>query len=160
MKIAAWCFVPKIRSATDIEPVTPARNVITAVMFIASCLLTGAIVDRLFYREIISMIFVFPNHWAHWSVYTALMERRVDGFALRNFLWLMFAGDVVKLIFFLVHGFEIKALAKYAVYSLVAFFAFMYAFCLAIEYGYFAFQLNRLHALCIKKLPLILAYWR
>ncbi len=106
------------------------------------------------------MLFVFPNNWAHWSVYAALAERRVDGVALRSFLWLMFAGDVVKLVFFVVHGFEIKALAKYAVYSLVAFFALLYGLCLAIEYGHFTNETNRLQGLYMKKVPQILAYWR
>lgn len=120
VKIGAWCFVPLIAvpsaSHVPIESFSPAFFVQTLIMGVASILLAAAILDRMFYREVISMIFVFPNTWAHWTVLNAMMfggRTAVNVPYLRIFCWLMFAGDIVKLIFFAVHDFSIALVAKY-----------------------------------------------
>jgi len=120
VKIAAWCFVPYIPKVG--APLVDFKNfpqpfvLQTAIMFVASVLLTAAIIDRMVYREIISFLFVFPNNWAHWTVTMAMYRAGRDGINVkyfRIFCWLMFAGDIVKLIFFAVHDFTRLEVARY-----------------------------------------------
>jgi hypothetical protein len=89
----------------------------TFLMFGAAVLLSLAIFDRLcLYREVISMIFVFPNMWAHWNVVIAMYRLGRSGISVRHFrifCFLMLAGDVVKLIFFAVHDFSMLNIARY-----------------------------------------------
>lgn len=121
VKIGAWCFVPLI-PVRDAAPValsrmSPAFFVQLCLMFIASTLIAAAIMDRMFlYREIISMIFVFPNNWAHWTVFSAMYRYGQSGVSttyFRIFFWLMLAGDIVKLLFFAVHDFTLLNVARY-----------------------------------------------
>lgn len=118
MKIAAWIAVPYIpgRRVERIPSLSPQVAVELSIMLLASILLAVAIIDRLVYREIISMIFVFPNNWAHWSVTMALYHNGRDGLNgkyFRIFCWLMLTGDVVKLLFFAVHDFSRIGVAIY-----------------------------------------------
>lgn len=88
----------------------------TGVMAAAAALILAAIIDRLVYREVISAIFVVPNSWAHVVVVASMVRGGrggVDAAALRGFCWWMLAGDVIKLVFFAVHDFDIIAVAKY-----------------------------------------------
>lgn len=88
----------------------------TVLMFGVSSLLSLAIIDRLFYREIIAMIFVFPMNWSHWSVTVAMYRygpAGIDSRYFRVFCWLMLLGDIVKLLFFSVHDFRILNVARY-----------------------------------------------
>lgn len=120
VKIAAWLFVPfvllkPIKSAPP-ESISPSFAVQTSIMLLAASLLTAAIIDRLVYREIISMIFVFPNNWAHWTVAISMLRHGRSGINIRCFrifCWLMFAGDIVKLIFFAVHDFTRLNISRY-----------------------------------------------
>lgn len=120
VKVFAWTFVPSAiapvsSTATTSDVLMSAEEFSQAfIMGLASVLLAAAIVDRLVYRELVSIVFVFPNNWAHWSVFLALARgsQQIRTESFRAFLWLMFAGDVIKLVFFAVHGFEIKAIAK------------------------------------------------
>lgn len=118
VKIAAWIAVPYIpgRRVERIPSLSPQVAVELSIMLLASILLAVAIIDRLVYREIISMIFVFPNNWAHWSVTMALYHNGRDGLNgkyFRIFCWLMLTGDVVKLLFFAVHDFSRIGVAIY-----------------------------------------------
>lgn len=95
---------------------TPVFAVETAVMLLASVILATAVIDRLVYREIISMIFVFPNNWAHWTVALAMLRGGRAGVNikyLRIFCWLMLAGDVIKLVFFAWHDFTRLEVARF-----------------------------------------------
>lgn len=89
----------------------------TVLMWGASVLLTLGIIERLMlYREVVSMIFVFPNVWAHWNVFFALYRFGRGGIStqhFRIFCYLMLAGDIVKLIFFAVHDFSMLNIARY-----------------------------------------------
>jgi hypothetical protein len=89
----------------------------TVLMFGAAVLLSLAIFDRLLlYREVISMVFVFPNMWAHWNIFFAMYRCGRDGISVghfRIFCLLMLAGDVVKLVFFAVHDFSMLNVARY-----------------------------------------------
>lgn len=125
VKIGAWCFVPYIAvpnaPRVSIEMSSPAFLVQTFIMGAASVLIGAAVFDRLFYRDIISMVFVIPNNWAHWTVFAAMVRGGRGGVNvhyLRIFFWLMLAGDIIKLIFFVVHDFSIALVAKYVRFSL------------------------------------------
>lgn len=110
-------------------------------MLIASSLLALAVVDRVVYRELISMVFVFPNNWAHWSVTTSMLRHGRVGLNVRYFrcfVCLMFIGDIVKLVFFAVHDFSRLHVARFVLYALVALFAALYATLLLLDYGYVA----------------------
>ncbi|KAA8490867.1 hypothetical protein FVE85_1314 [Porphyridium purpureum] len=145
-KVAAWLFVLRIRSpgvkASHTSVLTwmqagPAYKAEVAVMFVACFFLLLAILDRLLlYREVISMAFVFPNNLAHWSVLYTMLHgpELLSTRHYRAFLWLMLLGDVSKLIFFKVHDFNIKALAKHALYLLVTLYAIAYAVILTLDY--------------------------
>ncbi|GAB0495646.1 hypothetical protein MMPV_006950 [Pyropia vietnamensis] len=109
----------------------------TGVMTAAAALILAAIIDRLVYREVISAIFVVPNSWAHVVVAASMVRggrAGVDAAALRGFCWWMLAGDVIKLVFFAVHDFDIIAVAKYVLYILVFIFAVAYGVVLLLEY--------------------------
>lgn len=128
VKVAAWFFVPFVSRpnapAVDFKTIPYPFVIEIAIMLLASILLTVAIIDRLVYREIISMIFVFPNNWAHWTVTLAMYRFGPDGINakyLRIFCWLMFAGDIVKLIFFAVHDFTLLQVARFVRCFLVLF---------------------------------------
>lgn len=120
MKVTAWCFVPYIPVENPV-PVTRQSiakdfSIETVIMLLASFLIAAAVIDRLVYREVLSMIFVFPNNWAHWTVALTMYRYGRDGVNLRYFrifCWLMLAGDVVKLIFFAVHDFTRLEVARY-----------------------------------------------
>lgn len=120
VKIAAWCFVPFVH-VPNAPPVNPAEVPIafateTLIMFVAAGLIGAAIIDRLIYRELISIVFVFPNNWAHWTVVHAMYKYGREGTNVRYmriFCWLMFAGDVVKLVFFAVHDFSRLNVSRY-----------------------------------------------
>lgn len=161
VKIAAWLWVPAAIAPArqGVTGVHSAERLIqTLIMGAASLLLAMAIVDRLLYREIISMIFVFPNNVAHWAVFYALVRGAVDTYAYRYFLCLMLTGDVVKLVFFVVHGFEIKLVLKSVLYFLVALFAAMYAACLLFEFGHYRPEMLKAHAFLLKKMPEAMKY--
>lgn len=120
VKVAAWCFVPYIpvpdAPFVPFDEISKPFAIETATMLLASALITAAIIDRLVYREIVSMIFVFPNNWAHWTVTAAMYRSGRDGINVRYFrifCWLMFAGDIVKLVFFAVHDFSRLNVARY-----------------------------------------------
>lgn len=127
VKIAAWCFVPYVQTESTSSSLfgTIQFNVLSkpfalesVIMLLASCLIAAAIIDRLVYREIISMIFVFPNNWAHWTVTSNMLRNGQgrDGINVRYFrifCWLMLVGDIVKLIFFAVHDFSRLDVARY-----------------------------------------------
>lgn len=145
VKIAAWFFVPYIlppHAAAPLDLATvpdpsPAFAIQTSLMFVASFGLALAVIDRLVYREVISLIFVFPNNWAHWSVTAAMYRHSPDALNLRclRFFWcLMLAGDLIKLLFFAVHDFTRLKIARFVVYSLVAVYAFIYASIILLEY--------------------------
>lgn len=120
VKIAAWCFVPLVpvqnAQRISIDRMSPAFFMETCIMLASAALISAAIIDRMVYREIISMIFVFPNNWAHWTVASAMLRAGRDGINpkyFRIFCWLMLAGDVVKLVFFAVHDFSLLNVARY-----------------------------------------------
>ena len=121
VKVAAWYYagrvpVPEGAGPPDLHIPQTTRLAQTWTMLMASGLLAAAIIDRLVYREIISMIFVLPNNWAHWTVVRALARASKSPFSgtdFRTFCWLMLAGDIVKLVFFAVHDFNIASVAKH-----------------------------------------------
>lgn len=120
VKVAAWCFVPFIQEKTgstiSFDRMAQQFAVETAIMLLTAVLIALAIIDRMVYREIISMIFVFPNNWAHWKVALAMYREGRTGINmryLRIFCWLMFAGDIVKLLFFAVHDFSRLDVKRY-----------------------------------------------
>lgn len=161
VKIAAWCFVPyvpvKNAPVVSFELISKQFAIQTATMVLASALITAAIIDRMVYREIVSMIFVFPNNWAHWTVTWAMLRSGRDGINVRYFrifCWLMLAGDIVKLVFFAVHDFTRLNIARYVLYLLVAFFAVLYSMVLAVDYGYFTSVVLKLY----RVLPLATLY--
>eukprot|EP00871_Galdieria_phlegrea_P003785 jgi/Galph1/4407/GphlegSOOS_G3061.1 len=90
------------------------RNVEIFLFGICTVLITVAIVDRLFYREVISIIFVIPNNWVHWRVFLALWRGHYVRKWLIYFLSFFVLGDVVKLLFFRVYDFNIGQVAKVA----------------------------------------------
>lgn len=167
VKMAAWLFVPRIvmdgakplpedtilsmvsslllqqqqpqGPAAAAAAVTAAFAVETAIMLIAASLIAAAVIDRLVYREIISIMFVFPNNWAHWNVALSMLRYGKAGINvryLRIFLLLTFAGDIIKLIFFAVHDFSRLNVSRYVLYALVAIFAVLYFTVLLFDYGY------------------------
>lgn len=151
VKISAWFFVPYVvldsAEVANVESMTVNFAVETALMFIASVLLLFAIIDRLVYREIISIIFVFPNNWAHWTVALAMHKYGRAGVNLRYFrifCWLTFAGDIVKLIFFAYHDFSRLNVSRYFLYVLVTLFAVLYFLVLMMDYGYLSAKSSRL----------------
>lgn len=143
VKIAAWCFVPYIildaPVRVDVKQMSASFAIETSIMLIASALIAAAIIDRMVYREIISMIFVFPNNWAHWKVSMAMLRYGRNGINvrfMRIFCMLMFAGDVVKLLFFAVNDFSLLSVARYVLYALVTLFVLFYLMVLLLDYGY------------------------
>lgn len=131
VKIAAWCFVPYIPnpvhapSSSLPERVLQLFSVQIFLMGIATILITAAILDRLNYREIISIIFVFPNNWAHWTVFTTMWRAGRNGINVRYariFFWLMLAGDLIKLLFFAVHDFSRLNISRYVCSTFSYFF--------------------------------------
>lgn len=88
----------------------------TVIMLVAAGGIGAAIIDRMIYREIVSIIFVFPNNWAHWTVAMTMYKHGQEGINaryLRIFCWLMLAGDVVKLAFFAFHDFSRLNVSRY-----------------------------------------------
>ncbi|OSX76487.1 hypothetical protein BU14_0188s0005 [Porphyra umbilicalis] len=141
---AAAALPPSLRVAWSALAAAPAFTgdaafaLQTGVMLGAAALILAAIIDRLVYREVISALFVVPNSWAHVVVAASMVRggrAGVDAAALRGFCWWMLAGDLIKLVFFAVHDFDIIAVAKYVLYMLVSFFAVAYGVVLALEYG-------------------------
>lgn len=130
LKVIAWFYASRISAPNFASPDTRSAEIFRTsaltnsaeiwIFLLATALITAAVFDRLFYREIISMVFVLPNNWAHWTVFRALVNGAaskghgaVSHTDLRIFCWLMFAGDIVKLVFFAVHDFNIANVAKY-----------------------------------------------
>ncbi|CAN8064883.1 unnamed protein product [Agarophyton chilense] len=141
IKIAAWIAVPHIRNRVpeQVPTLSPPALIQFTVMLVASTLLLLAIIDRLVYREIISMMFVFPNNWAHWTVTLALYQCGREGINtkyFRIFCWLMFTGDIVKLAFFAFHDFSRLGITIYVLVVLTALFTAMYGVILLLDYGY------------------------
>lgn len=147
VKVAAWCFVPFILPKAN-EPFsvlnqltgfTPVYAAQTFLMFIASFGLALAIIDRLNYREIVSIIFVFPNNWAHWTVFLAMYRHGRSALNIRYFrifCTLMLVGDLVKLLFFAVHDFSRLKISAYVVYTLVFTYCVIYSLILVLDYSY------------------------
>lgn len=130
IKIAAWCFVPYIPAYTTPDIpfafVPKPFAVETAIMIVTSLLMTLAVIDRFVYREIISILFVFPNNWAHWTVAMAMYRAGRLGINVRYFrifCWLMLAGDTVKLVFFAFHDFSRLNVTRYVGFFLSFFLA-------------------------------------
>jgi hypothetical protein len=101
---------------------SPSFYIETFLMFGGASLITLAVLDRIFYREIISMMFVLPNIWAHWTVAAAMYRFGRGGIStryFRQFCWLMLTGDVVKLMFFTVHDFSMLSVARFVRVSLI-----------------------------------------
>lgn len=161
VKISAWFFVPYIALDTaepvDVETMSVNFAVETGLMLTASVLLLLAIIDRLVYREVISMIFVFPNNWAHWTVALAMHKYGRSGVNLRYvriFCWLTLAGDIVKLMFFAYHDFSRLNVSRYFLYLLVALFAALYFLVLMLDYGYLSSKSSKLLILLYDKVVL------
>lgn len=147
VKIAAWCFVPFIHSipkqplstVTQLSGLTPTFATQTFLMFIASFGMALAILDRLNYRELVSILFVFPNNWAHWSVFLAMYRNGRVALNIRYFRMfccLMLAGDLIKLLFFAVHDFKRLGISRFAVYFLVSCYVVIYGLVLLLDYTY------------------------
>jgi hypothetical protein len=124
MAFVVASYVP-VRNSGDFDVPAfsqyPSFYLETFLMFGGASLITLAILDRIFYREVISMLFVFPNIWAHWTVAGAMYRLGRGGIStryFRQFCWLMLAGDVVKLIFFTVHDFSMLSVARFVCVSL------------------------------------------
>jgi len=88
------------------------RNIELFTCAVCTLLVTLGILDRIFYREVVSIIFIVFNNWAHWTVFLALYKGNYDRKSLLYFLTFMTLGDIVKLIFFKVHDFNIGSVAK------------------------------------------------
>jgi hypothetical protein len=119
MAFVVASYVP-LRNAVNMDPRTHSQSasfyIETFLMFGGSSVIALALLDRIFYREMISMIFVFPNIWAHWNIAVAMYQSGRGGISTRYFrlfLWLMLAGDIVKLLFFAVHDFSMLSVARY-----------------------------------------------
>ncbi|EME31595.1 uncharacterized protein Gasu_12650 [Galdieria sulphuraria] len=100
---------------------------------ICTLLVTLGIVDRIFYREVVSIIFIVLNNWAHWTVFLALYKGHYDRKSLLYFLAFMTLGDIVKLIFFKVHDFNIGSVAKAVLYYLTSLFVISYLLIIFLE---------------------------
>jgi hypothetical protein len=123
VKLAAFCVAAYV-PLPEPHPYMPLLSDVSRVVFLAetflmfggSTLIALAIFDRLVYREIVSILFVVPNNWAHWTVVSAMYRYGRGGISVRHFrlfCWLMLAGDVVKLVFFTVHDFRILAVTRF-----------------------------------------------
>jgi hypothetical protein len=123
VKLTAFCVAAYV-PLPEPHPYMPLRSDVSRVVFLAetflmfggSTLIALAIFDRLVYREIVSMLFVVPNNWAHWTVVSAMYRYGRGGVSVRHFrlfCWLMLAGDVIKLVFFAVHDFRILAVTRF-----------------------------------------------
>lgn len=129
----------------------------TFLMFGAAVLLSLAIFDRVFlYREVISLLFVFPNMWAHWHVFLAMFRYGRAGISaryFRMFCLLMLSGDVVKLLFFAMHDFSMLNIARYVLYLLVFCFAGLYTLVLVLDYGYLSPLTREIVSIVLMILP-------
>jgi hypothetical protein len=123
VKLAAFCVAAYV-PLPDPPPYFPARSDIARTVFFleiflmlgGSTLIALACIDRLVYREIVSILFVFPNNWAHWTILSAMYRHGRAGISVRHFrlfCWLMLAGDIIKLVFFAVHDFRILAVTRF-----------------------------------------------
>lgn len=99
---------PKWENATF--PLWKSIEVVTCGL--CTLLVTVGILDRIFYREVVSIVFIVLNNWAHWTVFVALYKGHYNRKSLLCFLVFMTLGDIVKLIFFKVHDFNIGNVAK------------------------------------------------
>ncbi|KAJ8904180.1 hypothetical protein NDN08_000707 [Rhodosorus marinus] len=142
LKVAAWIYAAKTPVA-DSENMIPYgaalyKYEVWALVSLA-ILMVAAIGDRIFYREIISMIFVLPQMSSAVVVARALLKgrRAVSAPNLRLYMWLQFLGDLVKLVFFVVHDFKIKKVAKWILYTLQFYFFLCYGFALYADYESF-----------------------
>lgn len=106
-----------------------------ACMILQACasLLAVAIADRLFYREIVSMLFIAPNVWSHWRVWQALRVGMANRAAYLWFCALMLAGEVVKLAFLQAFEFKTGTVARRALTAMVLLFAAAYAALIGLE---------------------------
>lgn len=107
------------------------RLVQTIIMAILALGLTVAIADRIRYREIISMIFVIPNNFAHWGIVLALLAGQTQ--YLAPFAALFLLGDIVKLVFIRVHQFTVGEFQLKVMYGLTSVFVVGYALVLLLE---------------------------
>eukprot|EP00190_Bangiopsis_sp_CCMP1999_P004648 CAMPEP_0198727716 /NCGR_PEP_ID=MMETSP1475-20131203/4869_1 /TAXON_ID= ORGANISM="Unidentified sp., Strain CCMP1999" /NCGR_SAMPLE_ID=MMETSP1475 /ASSEMBLY_ACC=CAM_ASM_001111 /LENGTH=200 /DNA_ID=CAMNT_0044489831 /DNA_START=51 /DNA_END=653 /DNA_ORIENTATION=- len=148
VKGAAWYYAARTPqrgglwggslSTVRLEPSASYRYEVY-IMLLLTGLLIAAIGDRIFYREIISMCFVFPQMYSHVVVTGAMLRGRaaISVRDFRIFIWLQFIGDLVKLLFFIVHDFNIKKVARWVLYTLVTLFFVMYAIVLLLDYNTF-----------------------
>lgn len=147
VKIAAWCFVPFIYASpkqplaevSQLTGLTPTFATQTFLMFIATFGMALAILDRLNYRELISILFVIPNNWAHWSLFLAMYKNGRSSLNVRYFrmfFGLMLAGDLIKLLFFAVHDFKRLGISRFAVYFLVSCYVVLYSLIILLDYSY------------------------
>lgn len=129
----------------------------TFLMFGAAVILSLAVFDRVFlYREVISLIFVFPNMWAHWRVFLTMYWYGRAGISaryFRMFCLLMLSGDIVKLLFFAVHDFSMLNIARYVLYLLVFCFAGLYTLVLILDYGYLSPLTKEIVSIVLMFLP-------
>lgn len=68
------------------------------IFLILSLGLLFAIINRYQKKDIISMVFILFNNWAHWGLLYAIFKG-VNIKFLYSFVLLMLAGDIVKLVF-------------------------------------------------------------
>ncbi|GJQ08686.1 hypothetical protein GpartN1_g1524.t1 [Galdieria partita] len=122
-------FAPKWKSVTF--PLW--RRIELLTCGICTLLVTLGILDRIFYREVVSIIFIVFNNWAHWTVFLSLYKGLYDRKSLMYFLTFMILGDIVKLIFFKVHDFNIGSVAKAVLYYLTSLFVISYLFIMFLE---------------------------
>lgn len=99
-----------------------ARLVAAILLGVLSLLLVAGIADRLMEREVIGALFVPAMVIGHVAMLVAVARDPQVGAMLHAFAGLMFAGDVVKLVFLQSTGFRVRALPPTVVYGLVGTF--------------------------------------
>lgn len=101
------------------------RLVQTIVMGILALGLTVGIADRIRYREIVSMIFIIPNNFAHWGIVLSLLAGQTQ--YLMPFAAIFLLGDLVKLAFIRVNRFTVGEYPQAVIYGLTLVYVVGYA---------------------------------
>ena len=104
------------------------------VMTVLSLGLIAAIFDRLVEREVVAMVFVILNNFGHWGIVIALLGKDGPGSLLTAFAALMLFGDLVKLVFLRVHGFQVRDTPRSVLFGLTLFYVLGYSSVLILQF--------------------------
>jgi hypothetical protein len=121
--IGIWALVSSF-STGDFATPQGIRLVQTILMTVLAWGLSVGILDRIRYREIISMVFILTNNLAHWGIVLSFLFGQNQ--FLIPFTLFFLIGDLVKIIFIRVNRFTVGNFSQTILYGLTSFYVLGY----------------------------------